>query len=295
MLEIFIYSLIISVLFTPFGVFFIGNQHRNLYWFTKELIYGLIVLSFLAILFNFFYPLNIYINSTILLFFLIIFIKYKEYYLNFKFLKFTIILSFLITLLITESNVYRPDAGLYHLPFIGILNSEKIIIGLSNLHFRYGHTSVIQYLSAISNNLIFRNNGIVYAQAILAATVIISFIYQIYNYNRNKIYNFHFFYLLFVLIYIFYKMNRYGEYGNDAPAHFLVFFLISEIILYKDKIKQSEFLNHLILTLFIIQSKLILIVAVLLNLINIKKINLKYVVKEKKFFFFNVFFYYLDC
>ena len=127
MLEIFIYSLIISVLFTPFGVFFIGNQHRNLYWFTKELIYGLVVLSFLAILFNFFYPLNIYVNSTILLFFLIIFIKYKEYYLNFKFLKFTIILSFLITLLITESNVYRPDAGLYHLPFIGILNSEKII------------------------------------------------------------------------------------------------------------------------------------------------------------------------
>ena len=85
-------------------------------------------------------------------------------------------------------------------------------------------------------------------------------------------------------------MNRYGEYGNDAPAHFLVFFLISEIILYKDKIKQSEFLNHLILTLFIIQSKSILIVAVLLNLINLKKINLKYVVKEKKFFFLMFFF-----
>jgi len=85
-------------------------------------------------------------------------------------------------------------------------------------------------------------------------------------------------------------MNRYGEYGNDAPAHFLVFFLISEIILYKDKIKQSEFINHLILTLFIIQSKSILIVAVLLNLINLKKINLKYVVKEKKFFFLMFFF-----
>jgi hypothetical protein len=290
MLKIFIYSLIISILFTPFGVFFIGNQRRSLYLFAKELIYGLIVLSFLAILVNFFYPLNIYVNSIILLFFLIIFIKYKEYYFNFRFLIFAIILSFLITLLITESNVYRPDAGLYHLPFIGILNSEKIIIGLSNLHFRYGHTSVIQHLSAISNNLIFKNNGIVYAQAILAAAVIINFVYQIYNYNRNKIYNFHFFYLLFVFIYIFYKMNRYGEYGNDAPAHFLVFFLISEIILYKDKIKQSEFLNHLILTLFIIQSKSILIVAVLLNLINLKKINLKYVVKEKKFFFLMFFF-----
>ena len=290
MLEIFIYSLLISILFTPFGVFFIGNQHRNLYWFTKELIYGLIVLSFLAISFNFFYPLNIYVNSIILLLFLIIFIKYRKYYFNFKFLKFIIILSFLITILITESNVYRPDAGLYHLPFIGILNSEKIIIGLSNLHFRFGHTSIMQYLSAISNNLIFNNNGLVFSQAILAGAVTINFVDQIYKYNKNKIYNFHFFYLLFVFIYIFYKMNRYSEYGNDAPAHFLVFFLISEIILFKDKIKQSEFINHLILTLFIIQSKSTLIVVVLLNLINLKKINLKNVVKEKKFFFLMSFF-----
>ena len=85
MLKIFIYSLIISILFTPFGVFFIGNQRRSLYLFAKELIYGLIVLSFLAILVNFFYPLNIYVNSIILLFFLIIFIKYKEYILILNF------------------------------------------------------------------------------------------------------------------------------------------------------------------------------------------------------------------
>ena len=30
-------------------------------------------------------------------------------------------------------------------------------------------------------------------------------------------------------------MNRYSEFGNDAPAHFLVFYLISEILLSKDK------------------------------------------------------------
>ena len=73
-----------------------------------------------------------------------------------------------MTLILSESNVYRPDAGLYHLPYIGILNSEKIILGLSNLHFRYAHTSILQYFSAASNNIIFGDNGIVFAQALIA-------------------------------------------------------------------------------------------------------------------------------
>ena len=38
---------------------------------------------------------------------------------------YSIISTFIISILIYESNVYRPDAGLYHLPFINILNEEK--------------------------------------------------------------------------------------------------------------------------------------------------------------------------
>ena len=86
-------------------------------------------------------------------------------------------------------------------------------------------------------------------------------------------------------------MNRYGEYGNDAPAHFLVFFLVSEIILYKDKIKISEFLNQLALSFFIIQNKPTLIIAILFNIVNIKKINLKKLLFEKKVFFLTFFFF----
>ena len=32
---------------------------------------------------------------------------------------------------------------LYHLPYTSILNNEKIIIGLSNIHFRFAHTSIV--------------------------------------------------------------------------------------------------------------------------------------------------------
>ena len=48
---------------------------------------------------------------------------------------------------------------------------------------------------------------------------------------KNKIklreYDFYLFYIFSILIFIFYKMNRYSEYGNDAPTHFLFFFLIA--------------------------------------------------------------------
>ena len=102
-----------------------------------------------------------------------------------------------MTLILSESNVYRPDAGLYHLPYIGILNSEKIILGLSNLHFRYAHTSILQYFSAASNNIIFGDNGIVFAQALIAVGVITNFLSLINRFLKKK--NLDFIFILFFL------------------------------------------------------------------------------------------------
>ena len=39
------------------------------------------------------------------------------------------LLSLICLAIITFDNTYRPDAGLYHLPFTKILNEEKIIVG----------------------------------------------------------------------------------------------------------------------------------------------------------------------
>jgi len=290
MLEIFFYSLLVLILFTPFGYFLIQYSEPNLYNFSKQLIFGSIFLCFLAITINFFFPLNFYVNSIILILSFVVLYKKKEIYFSKKFMIFLILQSILITFLIAESHVYRPDAGLYHLPFIGILNSEKIILGLSNLHFRYGHTSIMQYFSAVSNNLLLNNFGIVFAQAIIAVSIIVNFSYLILYYIKKKEYTFHFFFIFFVLIYIFYKMNRYGEYGNDAPAHFLVFFLISEIILSLNKNNNSNTVNNLILTLFIIQNKILLIPILFFNIFGVLKINFKKVLYEKNFYFLSALF-----
>lgn len=290
MIFVFIFSCLIILFTIPFAFSISNESNSSFYIFSKKLIFGVIFISFLAITINFFYPLNVFISSLIPLISLVILIKNKEKFFNINFVKFLVISGFLLTILILESNVYRPDAGLYHLPFIGILNTEKIIFGLSNLHFRYAHTSIIQYYAAISNNFIFKDNGIVFAQGIIATAIIINFISQLHFYIKKENYNFHFYFLVYVIIYVAYKMNRYSEYGNDAPAHFLVFFLISEVLISKNKFNLDQFLNNLILSLFIIQNKLTLILIVILSLIDIKKVNLKEIIFKKKFIFLNFFF-----
>ncbi len=284
MISIIYNSILIVFLFTPFGLFLSKKKQINLDYFTSQLIFGLIIISFLALFLNFFIPLNQKINTVILIIPIILMLINIKIYLNKNFIIFLILSSLIIFILILESDVYRPDAGLYHLPYIKILNDEKIIFGLSNFHFRYGHISIIQYLSAISNNLIFRENGIVFASALIASSVIINFAYKIYDYNKSKNYNFHFYFLLSSLIFIIYKMNRYSEYGNDAPAHFLFLFLISEILgVEKKKIK--DVCNCLILIAFIILNKITLLLCLLLSFLILKKKDLINIFKIKRFYF----------
>lgn len=116
-----------------------------------------------------------------------------------------------------------------------ILNENKIIIGLSNLHSRFGHISILQYLSAFNYNIFTKNNGI-----LIPLASIISFLY-IYFFNdlleflkkRNDVTCGKLFSLI-VLIYLTYKINRYSEFGNDAPAHLFLFYLISKFIYLKN-------------------------------------------------------------
>ena len=277
-------SILVILFYIPYGVFLTSNA-KDLLGYSTQLIYSLIVLSFIALFSNFFLPLTISFNSILIIISLILIIKNYDQYLNKKFLFFVIICSSIIFLLIANSNTFRPDAGLYHFPYIKILNDEKIILGLSNLHFRFGHISIIQYLSAISNNFIFQFNGMVFPSAVIASAIIINFYYQIYLYIKNKKYNFHFFYLFFTSIFIIYKMNRYSEYGNDIPAHLLFFFLISETIKISKFIDIRRYVNLFILSVFILLNKITLGIACFIPLILINKKNLINIFKTKRTYF----------
>ena len=244
---------------------------------------------------NFFFPLTRELNS--LLYLIVIFLFFKFNLLKSKkYLIFLILTTLLTYILIFASHTYRPDAGLYHLPFINILNEEKIIFGLTNLHFRFGHTSIIQYLSAINYNLFTGVIGITIPSAIIASTIIIDFLNKLKNHLLKKDYNFHFYYLLGILIYICFKMNRYAEYGNDAPAHFLTFYFFSEFLKFKKKdLDLNEILNISLIGIFIILNKITLALILLIPLIYIINNKFFYIFKKLNFYLIFFFFIFMDC
>jgi hypothetical protein len=246
------------------------NKIENL---NDRSILGCILLSFLALILNFFLPLNREINTLLLISGVILmFIKRKNSFQKKEF--FYIILTSVITSsLILYSNVNRPDAGLYHLPYVSFLNENKIIIGLSNIHFRFGVVSIIQYLSAINNNLIFKNIGIVIPLASIVTYFVIYFFNKVLKIIKNieNISHANIF-ALFIVVFISYKINRYSSFGNDAVAHLSLFYLLSKL-LEKNKVELS-FVS--LIAVFAFMNKTTLVLALLIPLyLFLKNISLK--------------------
>ena len=187
---------------------------------------GTIVISFVSLFINFFYPLNKIIGNLFILISLIFFIKLFFFEKKkFKFFFILSIISLISVILISYENINRPDAGLYHLPYIQILQENKILIGLTNLHFRFGHTSIIQYLSAIYNNSLMPIEAISMPLALLVS----SFFIYLMTYFDSKYENKVKILIFFISIYVFYSFNRYSNFGNDATAHLFFFILIIKL------------------------------------------------------------------
>ena len=291
MLNIFFASLTSSVILFGFGIIFNylflndeDNHQSNIY---ETGIFGIIFLSFFALFLNFFLPINKLVGSIISIvstmsFFYFIYLYKKKLDLIFIIL----IASFVSFTLITLSNINRPDAGLYHLPFVSLLHESKIIIGSVNIHHRFGHISIIQYLSAIHNNYIFKTEFISVPLASIFSFYII-FIFKKFFDNLRKNDFGKIFINFLIIIFSFYAFNRYGNYGNDAPVHIFFFILIIFFLEINNlkEIQLNEFYKIVILSLFLITLKPFMVIVLLLPLIlfylNEKKL---FLIKKKQFF-----------
>ncbi len=111
-----------------------------------HLLAGLFAAGFVSLLVNFFLPVYHPVTYGILLLLLvtgIVQMRFRK--LRDLFIPGLIILLFSpLVIFILEG----PDAGLYHLPHQLLLRTEKIIIGLVNLHSRFGFSSVLEYINA---------------------------------------------------------------------------------------------------------------------------------------------------
>jgi hypothetical protein len=291
------YFILINFFYVYFvcAVGFLVNKNFLKLEIDKELtiISGIIYISLIGLLINFFLPLSKLVN-TIFLFYIILYslFYYKEIITK-KNLKLFFILGFINIFLILGTHHNRPDALIYHLPYIATLNEEKVIFGLNNINYRFGHTAIIQYLSAMSNNYLFGTNGISLYLPIAFSSLIYFFYKEIKKTTNNFLRLLSVFFLCIILI----KLNRVSEYGNDYWSHFyflLGFYLVLKSII-KKKFNYEDFFQLSIILSFAFLNKIFLIVGGIYLVFITKKFNkINYFFNKKNIFilFFLIIFFF---
>ena len=266
-----------------FNNIFLKSKSENIF---EIIIFGIILNSFLALLINFIFSLNktlnlIFIIFPILYYFLFIKNNYK------KELFITFIISLISVLLVSLENTNRPDAGLYHLPFINILNESNLIVGISNLHFRYGHISILQYLSAIYNNSFFGSNGILIPPVIVFLSLSGYLLHNTTDRENDKFIKYiSFIYLSYCLI----NMNRYSSWGNDDFASILFFICLIESYRLYLNYNSNSFSKLVLFCSFAFLIKSTFIIAILIPIFILfkflKNFKLNYIFNSLNYFTF---------
>lgn len=256
-------------------------------------IFGVIFLSFITLIINFFFPINKLVGTLILIFGLLFFIKIiiNNLYNNKKILKNIFISSVISFLILLYSNIYRPDAGLYHLPFISIINENKIIIGLANIHFRFATTSIVQYLSASQNNYIYNLEAISIPLASIFSFSIIFFVREIFK-NIKKKKNINSILIFLISIFCLLGFGRFSNYGNDAISHLYFFTLIIFITnnYYSLKLDSIKLNKISLISIFLFTTKAFMFLVILIPFWFFLFLKNKKELFKNKFFYLNCIF-----
>ena len=251
----------------------------------KDTLFGFVLIGFIGLLTNFFFPINKIISSIFLIFSVFCFIYF--FFLFKKKKNLLLILTYLTIvtfIMVTFANINRPDAGLYHLPFIKILNENKLIIGLTNLHYRFGHTSIFQYISGLHVNFFLKEEFLNIPLAVLPGLYFLYLFKNFFDELKRK-HEANITALFLITIFSLYSFNRFSGLGNDGPANIFFFFLVVEFLSIQNikNINNDKFYRITIISLFLIMLKPLmlfsLILPLLIFLINKNKFEL---LKDKK-------------
>tara|TARA_B100000787_G_scaffold168477_1_gene157317 strand:- start:3031 stop:4662 length:1632 start_codon:yes stop_codon:yes gene_type:complete len=220
-----------------------------------DIFYGLSLIIFISLLFNFFYPL-IYLKPIAITcgLFIFIYAAYKKIFkINF-FLYFGII--FFTTFIAFYSNM-NVDSPMYHLQVIKWLSLHKISFGLSNLEIRLGFNSSWHSLVALLDLSINKFSAKYYISALILSTLI----YETVRHKTKLNYSDIFLYLTisFLIIYSFLHpfgngviLNHLGNPERDIIA-MLFFFLIIFFFLkaLENPANNKNYINLLAISLFL--------------------------------------------
>ena len=120
-----------------------------------------------------------------------------------------------------------------------MLNENKVIFGLANVHFRFAHISILQYLSAANLNYLFSISNITVPVASLVAVYIYHIIGKCFEFLQKEMI-IESFIVFLIVIYSLYSFNRYSNFGNDASAHIYLFI----IFVYFLELTKTDSLNN---------------------------------------------------
>ena len=145
----------------------------------------------------------------------------------------------------------------------------------------------MQYIAALNNNWIFGDKGILVPLSVIFSFFILYIFKEIINEKNRIILIFN--YIIFSFICL--KLNRYSDFGNDAPAHIFYFFLIFLSLKNFKNFDRANMGEILSISTFIIFNKITFFSCINSNhnFISQKKINfliLKYNIFTYFFFFF---------
>lgn len=231
------------------GNFFFKNKSSNIH---QIIFVGFIFISLISLILNFFLPLSKNINTLVI--FIILLISIFRFKISIDEIKNILFISVFTFFLIIYDTVYRPDAYFYHLPYSQILNENKIILGLSNLHFRFGHVSILQYISSINLTYFSGINGLLTPVAIFWSNLLLYFAKDSLRALRNSDYSISKVFSLIIFLFICTRINRYGEFGNDAVGHLALFYVVSLFLNYEAK-NIDKFKELLLCSVFVFINK----------------------------------------
>ena len=284
--QIFSISLIISISGYLLKSFLFNTNDK--YDFEENGLFGFVFIGFLALIVNFLLPLNILVNDLLLLSIFLLALKFKFFNQNIVklFIK-ILIVTFIAYIFLIYSDNNRPDAFLYHLPYSKIINEQKIIFGLSNLHFRFGHISIFQYISSFFVNSIFSVKGLVIPISLVPSFFFIYCLKKFNNQFKNLSTRLNAYIIFLILIISIYSFSRYSGWGNDAQAHIFYFLIIIYFLDFRlDKDNLNLFYKISIFCIFTFLIKPFYLLALLFPLIFFifKNNKLKIILSKTSFF-----------
>ena len=230
-----------------------NKKYHNIPLHTFYPIIGLFIIGNLSIFFNFFVPLSNNFTFFMLILLLIgnflknlnIQIKTQEIFLVFITLPILSISSYLTGL--------SYDAGLYHLNYQKWLRDEKIILGLSNFHSRFGYSSIYDFIN--TNFWYFENFLIQHFVNLIFIAFFFTAIHNIFENSKNINIK-----IGIVSLLLYGLLDNFGFSGGkngfieiegitkyDSPFGIIFLITLTFIAFYYLEKKQSNFENTIIL------------------------------------------------